>query len=160
MIVLVWAESKNGVIGKQGSLPWHVPLDLTNFKKLTLNQILLMGSKTYQSIGYELPKRKTIILTTDPDSYPKHCLTTNSIDWAIEFAESMGQDLIVVGGQSVYEQCMPLANVLYQTVIDVFVNDGDTFAPKIPDYLNRVRSVVQTCSESHTKIITNTYIKK
>lgn len=159
MIVLVWAESANGVIGKGGKIPWEVPLDLTNFKKLTKNQILLMGSKTYNSIDRELPKQKTIILTTDPASYKK-CLVADNIGWAVEYAKSMGQDLVVVGGQSIYEQCMPLANILYQTVIDVVVNGGDAFSTKIPNGFNRVRTVVQTCPESHVKIKTNTYIKK
>ena len=106
-ISLIVAHGNNREIGKDNKLLWHISEDLKNFKKVTLNHILIMGRKTFESIGRPLPKRKTIILTKQKDySTPEGCLVAHSVDEALEMAKmctNFNQDeIFIAGGGEIY----------------------------------------------------------
>lgn len=119
MINIIVAMDKNGLIGAGGKLPWHLPSDLRFFRDTTLGQIVVMGSKTYESIGRPLPNRINMVLSTK---------TGCTIDRALSLAE--GNDIFVIGGANVYEQFLPIADRLIITHIDAEF-EGDTYFPSI-----------------------------
>ncbi|HOV99695.1 MAG TPA: dihydrofolate reductase [Bacteroidota bacterium] len=123
-IILIAALSQNKVIGNHGTLPWHVPEDLRRFRLRTLNHPVLMGRKTYESIGSPLPDRRTVVLSShsipDIETYP-------SLDEALN-ALHEEECVFVAGGAQVYKATLPLADELYLTHFK-FIIDGDTFFP-------------------------------
>ena len=131
MIALVAGISRNNCIGKDGSLPWHIPEDLKHFKRITIGNTVIMGRKTWESIPEKfrpLPDRKNIVITRQTDyQLPAHVESAPSLDGAI--AQSSG-DLFIIGGGQIYSQAMNKADTLYITHIDQHV-DGDTFFPEI-----------------------------
>ncbi len=130
-ISIIVAVAKNNVIGYKNRLPWHIPEDLERFKKITTGHCILMGQKTYESIGRPLPNRKNIVLSDNMQFNPKGCITANSIDDAIKIAHnSKEKELMVIGGASVYLQLLPLTNRIYLTRIDKKIK-GDTYFPVI-----------------------------
>lgn len=126
-LAIIAAVARNGVIGVDNRLPWHLPEDLKHFKRLTLGHHLIMGRRTYESIGRPLPGRVTIILTRDPDYRAEGCLTAGSIEAALK---ACGDDpeVFVVGGAELYAQLLPLVGRLYLTEIDADFA-GDAFFP-------------------------------
>ncbi|MDD5750858.1 MAG: dihydrofolate reductase, partial [Candidatus Pacebacteria bacterium] len=134
IISIIVAIGRNGVIGNKNSLPWNIPADLEYFKKQTLNKPIVMGSRTFESIGRPLPGRLNIVLSLNADYKAEGCLVATSIEQAIELAEQsdMGQksgELMVCGGRSVYEQFLPLARRMYLTFIDADF-EGEVFFPQ------------------------------
>jgi dihydrofolate reductase len=129
LISLIVAISKNRVIGAAGQLPWRLPGDLQRFKRLTMGQTLLMGRKTYQSIGRPLPGRKTIVLSRDPDFRAADC--TVAADLPSGLAAADGAELFICGGGEIYRQTLPLVERIYLTELQREVA-GDTFFPEIP----------------------------
>jgi|TARA_Y100000310_G_scaffold344724_2_gene459063 dihydrofolate reductase len=127
-VSFVVAMGKNRVIGKDNSLPWSMPADMKRFKELTTGKTIVMGRKTFESIGKALPNRKNIILTRDENYKAEHCIVVNSIEEALEIAESE-EEVMVIGGANIYEQFLPKANRIYLTIID---NDfgGDKYFPE------------------------------
>lgn len=125
------AMDRNRVIGHNNQLPWHLPADLAYFRKHTINKPVLMGRKTYASIGKALPKRENIVLTKDLHFQPADCRVVHSIDAAITyFQESHEEELMIIGGTEVFRQTLAIVNKLYVTEIDhEFV--GDTYYPEI-----------------------------
>ena len=135
IVVLVVAVAANGVIGASGGLPWHLPGDLARVKKLTMGKPLIMGRKTYESIGRPLPGRKTIVITRAKTKYPTEVSVSKSFDHALknaeDYASAMGADeIIAFGGARIYEEAIPIAKKIYKTEIQLFP-EGDTF---FPDY--------------------------
>ena len=130
-ISCIVGTAKNGVIGKDNDIPWHLSADLRYFKKTTLNHHILMGRTNYLSIGRPLPKRTNIIVTRDPSFIVSNCLVVHSIEEGIALALENGEtELFIIGGGSIYEQTIDICNKLYLTEIDLEV-DGDVFFPKI-----------------------------
>lgn len=126
MINIIVAISINGVIGKGGRIPWRIPNDLTYFKVTTMGHPIVMGRKTYESIGKPLPGRVNIVLTRDRDYVVPGGVVTDSIDYVMELARK--QDVFVIGGAQVYEVFLPMAGRLYITnVYREF--EGDSFFP-------------------------------
>lgn len=124
---LIAAVSSNNVIGLNNQLPWDLPEDLNNFKKLTVGKPILMGRKTFDSLGRVLPGRVNIVITRNINYKPKGCRVFLDIDEALqEFSHS--NEIMVIGGASFYEQLIPQAQMLYMTVIDKYF-EGDTFFP-------------------------------
>lgn len=125
------AMSENHVIGKNNQLPWHLPADLRHFKNITTGHPILMGRKTYQSIGKPLPNRINLILTHDKTFKADGCLVVSSIEEALQSAPCMGsEEVFVIGGAEVYKQLMPSIQRLYLTIIHhTFV--GDAYFPQI-----------------------------
>lgn len=125
---LIAAVNQDGVIGKNGGLPWHLPEDLAYFKRITMGKPIVMGRKTFESIGRVLPGRVTIVLTRQQDwSYPG-VLVADSVTSAIALAGSC-DELMVVGGQAAYEEALPLADTIYLTEVQLDVLNGDAFFP-------------------------------
>ena len=133
-VVLVVAVAANGVIGVTGGLPWHLPEDLARVKELTMGKPLIMGRKTYESIGRPLPGRKTVVITRAKLSFPSEVTIVKSFNCALTYAENyandMGVDEIVAfGGASIYESAIPIAKKIYKTEVNLYP-DGDTFFPE------------------------------
>src|SRR5690348_5067011 len=114
IIALVLAVSENGVIGKDNALPWRVPADLRYFRKVTASYPLIMGRKTFDSVGRPLPGRRNIIITRQANLQIPGCDVVHSLNEALELAKSSGAGQIsIVGGAESFPQAMPLANPIY-----------------------------------------------
>ena len=127
MIQLVVAIAKNGVIGAGNTLPWRLPADLRHFRRLTMGHTLIMGRRTFDSIGKALPGRTTIVISRAGFSAPEGVLVVSSFEAALA-AMKPGQEAFVVGGAEIYKLALPHADVLHLTQIDLDVA-GDTWFP-------------------------------
>ena len=127
-ISLIAAVDRNGVIGKGGDIPWRLPADLRYFKRVTMGKPLLMGRKTYESIGRPLPGRQNIVLTRQRDFEAPGCTVVHSVEEALA-AASDAEEVMVAGGGSVYRQFLPRAHRLYLTFVDT-VTEGDATFPE------------------------------
>ena len=128
MISLIAAMSSNRVIGHSGQMPWRLPAELAYFKKITLHKTVLMGKRTFASIGQALPKRRNLVLTTQADFSAPNCEIFSSLAQALA-AVPADQELMIIGGGELYRQTLPLAARLYLTFIDCEL-PGDTFFPQ------------------------------
>lgn len=127
MIIMIWAQDEKGLIGKNDTLPWHLPNDLKFFKEKTLNHTIVMGRTTFEGMQKRvLPNRNTIVLTRDSQYNADNIEVCHRIEDII--ARSKNEDIYIVGGSSVYAQFAPFADVLFQTVIHQTF-DGDTHFP-------------------------------
>lgn len=149
MISLVVAMSKNRVIGKDQQMPWHLPADLAHFKKVTMGHPIIMGRKTFESIGRPLPGRRNVVITRQSIEIPG-CEVAHSLEAAIDLVSGEEQ-VMIIGGGNIFQQAMPLAQKLYLTFIDLDV-EGDTFFPAWDDQEWTVIS-----EESHTADAKNPY---
>jgi len=122
---LVVAVAENDVIGRGNQLPWHLPADLRHFKSLTLGKPVLMGRKTYESIGKALPGRTNIVLSRSEDFSPHDCIVVKTLEDA-RAAAGAHSALMVIGGAEVYRQCLPLASRIHLTLIHAMIEGGDT----------------------------------
>lgn len=127
-ISLIAAMAKNRVIGVNNTLPWRLPEDLQHFKALTLGHHILMGRKTFESIGRPLPGRTTVIITRNAFAAPLGCVVADSIQSAIDACAGDGE-IFFVGGAQLYEQALPLADRLYLTEIQADFA-GDAWFPE------------------------------
>ncbi len=130
MIGLVWAQARGGVIGRDGTLPWHLPEDLARFKALTSGATVVMGRATWDSLPAAvrpLPGRRNVVLTRTPGWAEPGAVVAGTLSEALAHEG----DVWVVGGASVYREAMPHADLLVVTEIDLDVEDGDTLAPHI-----------------------------
>lgn len=131
MISLIVAYDKNHGIGKENTLPWKLSEDLKNFKKITENNYIIMGRKTFDSIGRPLPNRKNIILTRDKEYKKDNCLVIHDVQDVLNFAKSKPHyEIFVIGGAQIYKQFVDLADRLYITEVDTEMKDLDAFFPK------------------------------
>lgn len=128
VISIIAAIAKNLVIGKNNKLPWNLPADLRRFKELTLGKPIIIGQRTFESIGRSLPERKNIILSQEENFRPKNCLVVHSIEEALKAAGN-APEVMICGGVSVYKQFLPLAHKMYLTLIDENF-DGDAYFPE------------------------------
>lgn len=126
MISYVFAMDKNRLIGKQNDLPWHLPADLKHFKKVTMGEPILMGRKTYDSIGRPLPGRENIILTRDKSYQTEGCTVLHTVQDALDRQDG---ELCVIGGAEVFRLFMPYVERMYVTRIDESFT-GDTYFPE------------------------------
>ena len=136
-IEMVVAVARNGVIGRDGEMPWRLSTDLKRFKAVTLGRPVIMGRKTFLSIGKPLPGRTNIVVTRDPGFEAEGFEVTDSLESAVDIARrqaaSDGVDSIcVVGGGEIYRQMLPQADQLHITYVDA-EPDGDTRFPAIDD---------------------------
>ena len=123
---LVLAVTENDVIGRSNGLPWHLPADLRHFKSLTVGKPVLMGRKTYQSIGKALPDRTNIVLSRSGDFAPNDCLVVKTLQDAQAVARGRPA-LMVIGGAEIFRRCAALASRIHLTLIHADIADGDTF---------------------------------
>ena len=129
MISLVVAMDEGGVIGRGGALPWRLPEDLKHFRRLTLGKTVLMGRKTWESLGKPLEGRGNWVLSRDPLFRPAGCEVFRTLDEALA-AERDGE-LVVIGGAEIYRQALPLADTVHLTRVHARV-EGDTRFPEWP----------------------------
>ena len=124
----VVAISENHVIGKDNKLLWYLPNDLKHFKVITTDHTIIMGRKTYDSVGKPLPKRRNIIVTRQ-DITIEGCEVVNSIEAALALCANE-EEVFIVGGAEIYKLAMPLTNRIYLTIVHKKF-DGDSFFPEI-----------------------------
>jgi dihydrofolate reductase len=127
-IAIIVATDNNRLIGKDNDLPWKLSADLKYFKQVTMGKPLIMGRKTHESIGRPLPGRKNIIITRDQTFNADGCVVVNSIEAALAEC-SDAEEVMVMGGASLYEQFLPRADKLYLTKVDAELA-GDTWFPE------------------------------
>ena len=131
IISAIVATAKNNVIGKDNNIPWYLPADLKYFKKTTLGHHIIMGRKSFVSIGRPLPKRTNIIITRDPFYIASGCIVTHSIEEALQIANENGEEeAFIIGGGQIYEQAFSLLDKIYLTEVDLDVK-GEIYFPKI-----------------------------
>ena len=126
-ISLIAAFAEEGVIGKDGKIPWTLKEDLKHFRHKTEGCSVVMGRKTYESIGRPLPNRLNIVMTRNPKRQEGIKEVSNTKD-ALKVASSYSDEIFIIGGEKIYEEFLPLATKMYLTKIDIKVN-GDTFFP-------------------------------
>ena len=117
IISLIAAMGRNRVIGKDNALPWKLPADMKRFREITMGKPVIMGRKTFESIGRALPNRTNIIMTRDADFLVDGCVVVHSPEDALRAAGD-AEEVMVIGGSSVFEQFLPMANRMYLTMID------------------------------------------
>ncbi len=133
-LAIIVAQADNRVIGINNNLPWHLPEDLRYFKQVTMGKPIIMGRKTFESIGRPLPGRTNIVVSRDPAYQPDNVRVVNSLDAARDLAESVCMidgcsEAMVIGGAQIYEQALPLADRLYLTQVHAEVA-GDAWFPE------------------------------
>jgi dihydrofolate reductase len=130
IISLLAAMDERRGIGFKGHLPWRLSSDLRRFRELTMGHHIVLGRKTYESIGKPLPGRKMIIVTRNPRFDVKDCLVAHSVNEAIELANAAGEsEVFICGGAEIYAQALPKAHTFYLTVVHTVV-EADAFFPE------------------------------
>lgn len=129
-ISLIVAADENNIIGGDNKLLWHIPEDLKHFKALTLGKPIVMGRKTYDSIGRPLPGRPNIVITRNPQWKADGVTTATSLEEAFDTAETLGPETMVIGGATIYEAALPFATSVYLTRIHK-VYTGDAAFPAL-----------------------------
>lgn len=127
-ISMIAAIGKNYVIGSDQKLPWHLPDDLKFFKDMTIGKSMIMGRKTYEAFGRPLPERQSIVMTSDTSYQADGVNVVHDVASALEAAEQK-DEIMIVGGSTIYQLFLPQSDVLYLTHVDAEPN-GDVFFPK------------------------------
>ena len=128
MISLIVAHDPNRVIGLNNELPWHIPEDLAYFKEKTMGKAMVMGRKTYESIGRPLPGRESIVITRNKNFSAEGVVVVHDLDEAIAKAEEYAEEVMIIGGAEIFRIVMGIADRLYITDIHTDF-EGDTFFP-------------------------------
>jgi dihydrofolate reductase len=129
LLSFVVAMDRNRLIGRDNGLPWHLPPDLRRFKAVTLGKPVIMGRKTHESIGRPLPGRRNIVISRDPLYKVEGCETAGGLEQAIAMTAGV-EEVMIIGGVTVYEAAMPRVGRIYMTLIDA-VFEGDA---RFPEY--------------------------
>ncbi|WP_322970990.1 dihydrofolate reductase [Faecalibacter sp. LW9] len=132
MIKLIVAKASNNVIGDKNNLIWHLPNDLKHFKNLTTGHPIIMGRKTYESLGRPLPNRTNIIITRDQNFIDDQIIITHSLEQALAKANEIQEDVFVIGGGEIYKHAMEYVDIIYLTEVHHEFN-GDTYFPEIDE---------------------------
>ena len=127
ILSMIVAHADNRIIGKDNDMPWHLPADLAYFKKTTLGKPIVMGRKTYESIGRPLPGRLNIVISRDENYRAEGVETVTSVERALTVAGDV-KEVMVIGGGAIYAHCLPAADRLYITHIQADI-EGDTQFP-------------------------------
>jgi len=136
-ISIIAAVAKNRVIGNGGEIPWYLPSDFAYFKTVTIGKPIIMGRKTFDSIGKPLPKRSNIIVSKQKNYQPDNVIVINSLEAAIEIAKTIARadnvdEIMIIGGANIYQQSMDKADYLYISHVEI-LPDGDSFFPAISE---------------------------
>jgi len=159
ILSMIVATADNNVIGKDNDMPWHLPADLAYFKKVTLGKPIIMGRKTYESIGRPLPGRRNIVISRDESYVPQGkgaegVDTVTSVEQALALVDGSDgtmavEEIMVIGGGAIYKHCLPAADRLYITHIKASI-DGDTQFPHYDDgSWSKVTSDVRVSDEKN-----------
>ncbi len=142
MITMIAAIGRNGELGKDNDLVWHLPNDLKRFKKVTAGHHVIMGRKTFESLGKPLPNRTNIIITRNKTYTVKGCIVVHSLEEALAAAQA-DENPYILGGAQIYKQALEIADVLDLTLVDASL-DADAFFPKI-----ETSKWIETAREDH-----------
>ncbi len=151
-INIIVAKGKNNEIGKNGQLIWHISDDLKRFKKITMGGVLIMGRKTYESIGRPLPGRINIVVTRRKDYPDEGTFITHSPEEALEKARCFGKPVFIIGGEQIYRALLPRAERLYITEIDAEDPAADAFFPSLEQNKWKIKEGHSTFIDSSTHI--------
>ena len=139
---MILARARNGVIGDKGSIPWKLPEDMAFFRRVTWGNVVIMGRKTYKSIGKPLPHRTNFIITRQENyPVPKEAMCFENLQDAIRAGEAIA-DVFIIGGAQIYEQALPFAKVIYLTEIDADF-EGDATFPNVFDPLEYSKLILR-----------------
>lgn len=135
LVSMIVAMAKNRVIGIENRLPWHIPEDLKYFKAVTMGKPIIMGRKTYESIGRPLPGRANIVVTRNSDYAPEGVMVVNNVidalDCAKKQAKAVGEsEIFIIGGEQLYRESLPFAEKIYLTEVEIAL-EGDAYFPII-----------------------------
>ncbi|HAG95417.1 MAG: dihydrofolate reductase [Pseudomonadales bacterium] len=132
MISLIVAKADNGVIGRDNKMPWHIPAELKHFKARTMGKPIIMGRKTFDSLGRVLPGRPHVVISRSALSLPENCYAARSLQEAISTAQTLAEqgEVVVIGGAEIYRQALPLVDRLYLTEVHI-EPEGDTWFPEL-----------------------------
>ncbi|NJC27295.1 dihydrofolate reductase [Neolewinella antarctica] len=131
-LIAIVATDRKGTIGKDGDIPWYLPADLKFFKSVTLGHPVIMGRKTFQSIGRPLPKRTNIVLTRDAFFTATGVVITHGLREALDHSSVLeSTKSFIIGGGELYRQSLDAVSTVYLTVVDAEIADGDAFFPKL-----------------------------
>jgi dihydrofolate reductase len=131
-ISFVVAMTPSHVIGRDNQLPWHIPADLAHFRRLTIGKPVVMGRRTFESIGVPLPERHNIVITGDRSYLAEGCTIAHNVNEALTAAGNV-PEIAVIGGSQLFQELLPRADILYVTYVHADVH-GDTFFPPLtPD---------------------------
>jgi len=146
-ISIICALAENRTIGKESTLLWKIPEDMQRFRQITAGHPIIMGRKTYESIGQPLPNRTNIIITRDETYKATGCIVVNSFDEALEQAKKVEHnEIFIIGGGEIYRQAMPITDKLYLTIIKGSF-EGDTFFPDYSDFTKEIFKEERTNGE-------------
>jgi len=134
MISIIVAVGKNREIGRKNQLLFDIPEDMQRFKDVTRGHAVVMGDKTFQSIGKPLPGRKNIVVTLNKNYKAPGCETRYSLDEVLNEARETNEEIFVIGGGQIYKLSLPYADKLYITEVDSEVSDADTYFPDYSDF--------------------------
>lgn len=149
IISMIAAMADERIIGKDNQMPWHLPADFAWFKRCTMGKPVVMGRKTYQSIGRPLPGRQNIVVSRDKDLVIEGVTTVTSLEQAL-FVAGDAEEVMIIGGGAIYQACLPFAHKLYVTHIEAII-DGDTQFPAWDE------SFIETHSENYAADEKNAY---
>jgi dihydrofolate reductase len=133
----VVAAATGGVIGRAGGLPWHIPEDFKIFKQVTMGKSMVMGRKTFESIGRALPGRLSVVITRDSNWVaPPGVVVCSSVREALalchQLSSQWGNEVCIIGGGQIFAETFKIVDKIYYTAVDLKIEDGDTYYPEIP----------------------------
>lgn len=134
MISIIAAIGKNRELGKDNKLLWHIAKDFQRFKKLTLNSVVIMGRKTFESIGKPLPNRINIIITRNRSWTPLGCTVCHSLEEGLVEAKKFNKEIFIIGGGEIYKQGLKYADKLYLTLVIQEYPEADAFFPDYSEF--------------------------
>lgn len=152
MISLIAAIGKNNEIGKGNTLLWSLPADMKHFKEITISHTVIMGRKTFESIGKPLPNRRNIVITRNADYKKEGVEIAHSLTGALDLIEDKNEEVFIIGGAELYKETIKIADKLYITHVEKEDKDADAFFPEIIPI-----EFLQTSREEHKKDKKNTY---
>lgn len=138
MISMICAVGKNLAIGRNNQLLWDIPEDMQHFKQTTMGRTVIMGDRTFESIGKPLPGRKNIVVTLQENYQAPGCEVSHSLEETLKEYKNSPEDVFVIGGGTIYRLALPYAYKLYLTIVDDAPKDADTFFPDYSDFKNIV----------------------
>ncbi len=150
IISIIVAAARNGVIGKNNQLIWHLPADLKRFKSITTGHTIILGRKTFESIGKPLPNRQTIIISRNLDYFVEGCKTASSLVDAIKLAENQ-EEIFICGGGEIYKQAIEIADRIYFTRVEADF-EGDTVFPEIDNRIWKIMEEIEFQVDDKNKI--------
>ncbi|MEE9130243.1 MAG: dihydrofolate reductase [Phycisphaerales bacterium] len=147
-ISVIAAMSENRVIGRDGALPWHLPADLARFKSITTGHTVIMGRKTFESVGQPLPNRRTIVITRNNDYQCAGVFIAHGLDAALDHA-AREDEIFILGGEAIYRIALPRADRLYLTIVHATIQGDTHFPPFDPDRWKLVEDERHEADDRH-----------